>query len=45
MFELANEQNLEINIVKLENKNEWFGINTKEELEEADKRKQNIHLQ
>jgi len=40
MFSLVKEQGLKTNVVKLLNPNEWFGINTKEELEEASKRKQ-----
>ena len=38
MFSLVKEQGLKINVVKLENINEWFGINTSEELEMANKR-------
>lgn len=37
----AKEQNKKIQIVKLENNNEWFGINTPEELVEADRLKHN----
>ncbi len=36
---VANEQGEKIRVVKLENNNEWFGINTSEELAKADKLK------
>ncbi len=39
MVDEAVKEAVKIQAVKLENQNEWFGINTKEELEEADKRK------
>jgi len=38
-FSIANEQGKKIRVVKLENNSEWFGINTSEELERADKLK------
>lgn len=36
---MANDRDLPVRIVTLENRDEWFGINTPAELEEADKRK------
>lgn len=33
---IANEQGKKIEVVKLQNNNEWFGINTSEELNKAD---------
>ncbi|MDD4476600.1 MAG: sugar phosphate nucleotidyltransferase [Patescibacteria group bacterium] len=39
---MAREMNAPIKFVKLEDPNEWWGVNTKEELEEAERRKNNI---
>lgn len=39
VLDMANKQNLPIQIIKLKNPSDWFGINTREELEEARKRK------
>lgn len=38
---MAREKNLPIQFIKLDNSDEWFGVNTPEELKEADKRKLN----
>lgn len=39
---IARNERQKHQVVMLEDSNEWFGINTKEELEEADRRKLNI---
>lgn len=39
---MANEQGEKIQVIKLEKNDEWFGINTQEELEEADKLKNQV---
>ena len=39
VFTIAQQEGLSVQVVKLEDSNEWFGINTKEELQEADQRK------
>lgn len=39
---VADNENKKIQVVKLKNSNEWFGINTPAELEEADKRKRAV---
>ena len=36
---MAEKENLPVRVVKLKNNNEWFGVNTPAELEEADRRK------
>ena len=36
---VANEQGKKIQVVKLQDNSEWFGINTQEELEKADELK------
>lgn len=36
---MANEQSKKVQVIKLKNNNEWFGINTPQELEEANRRK------
>lgn len=38
-FSIANQANQPVRVVKLEDNKEWFGINTLDELQEADKRK------
>jgi bifunctional N-acetylglucosamine-1-phosphate-uridyltransferase/glucosamine-1-phosphate-acetyltransferase GlmU-like protein len=38
-FAVAQEQGEKVGVITLVNNNEWFGINTSEELAEADKRK------
>ncbi|MFH1291850.1 MAG: sugar phosphate nucleotidyltransferase [bacterium] len=38
-FMMAQKEGLSVRVVKLQDRREWFGVNTKEELEEADKRK------
>ncbi len=38
-FAMAAQENLLVRVVKLPDNKEWFGINTPEELQEADKRK------
>ncbi len=37
---IATTEGQKVQVVKLENNNEWFGVNTPEELAEADRRKQ-----
>ncbi len=39
---MADKENLPVQIIKLKNNREWFGVNTPAELEEANKRKE-IH--
>ncbi|PIT88646.1 MAG: hypothetical protein COU29_02655 [Candidatus Magasanikbacteria bacterium CG10_big_fil_rev_8_21_14_0_10_36_32] len=41
VLEMANEQNLSVQVIKLQDSSQWFGINTPEELEEARRRKAN----
>lgn len=41
VLDMANEQNLPVQIIKLADQSQWFGINTPEELEEARRRKVN----
>jgi len=36
---MAEKENLPVQVVKLKNNSEWFGVNTPAELEEADRRK------
>src|SRR3989344_5133862 len=38
---MAEKSNLPVQVIKLKNSNEWFGVNTPVELAEADKRKLN----
>ncbi len=37
---MAEKENLPVQVIKLKNSSEWFGVNTPAELEEADKRKE-----
>lgn len=41
VLDMANEQNLPVQVIKLKDSSQWFGINTPEELEEARRRKAN----
>jgi len=36
---MANAENKKVQVIKLKDNSEWFGVNTPEELEEADRRK------
>lgn len=38
LINMAKEQAMKVNIFKLQNKNEWFGVNTPKELAEANRR-------
>ncbi|MCX6778967.1 MAG: sugar phosphate nucleotidyltransferase [Candidatus Magasanikbacteria bacterium] len=38
-FAMARKENLAVRVVKMEDNREWFGINTLDELQEADQRK------
>lgn len=42
LINMAKKQGKKINIFMLQNKNEWFGVNTPEELEEANKLFKNL---
>ena len=39
---VANEQGKKIQVIKLENNDEWFGINTPEELDKANDLKNKV---
>jgi len=43
-FTMAQREGLSVQVIKLEDSNEWFGINTPPELIEANKRKVSINL-
>jgi len=39
---MANDEGRKVQVIKLKDNNEWFGVNTPAELEEANKRKSDV---